>query len=374
MFSGLAAAGATLASLRRGCVVLVDAGVLAANPVAREVVEGLEPVATVVAHEGADPLALLDRVLAAADGPMPPWVVAVGGGLVLDVGRVAALLAADPLAGKELRRRMAVADGLLMWPADRHATAPAVCLPTTVGTAAEVSPIAVLRTAGRVVMLVCGGLRSRYAVLDAALTASLPAARLRAGLVEPLARLLVPAVVATPQRPQDDVAAALLRTLLDLGSLEGDPDAVWRTTAALASAGTHTSFVSLGRPPFGHVLWPLAMELASAAGTSKAAAMAALLPAWLSAVVDGRVSSAFGTPERVSALLGEEPRACVRRVTGWCEAVLPSADRDHGAGRSRPDAEGVAAAVERRWRAGGLFLVDVPGEDVRALLAGATGR
>ncbi len=214
-------------------------------------------------------------------------VVAVGGGSILDPARVA--VAGLSVAG----------DGPVLVPAAPTASCDIVCVPSTIGTAAEVSPVAVLHDGA--LMLVSPGLRARVAILDPAVTANPDSAALRLGLIEPWARAVVPVVAGHCLRVQDAVAMALAEVLENLAG--ADIDADWRVAAALASAQTHTAFLALQRSPFSHVLWPVAMEFAGLAGVSKQQALAMLLPSWLDST--GREDLAT----RVRAVWPAEPVA-----------------------------------------------------------------
>ena len=105
--------------------------------------------------------------------------LALGGGSVMDLVRLTALTARDP----QIADRVAAGDGVVVLPT--RARNPTVCLPTTLGTASEVSPVAVRHRGDGVALLVSPGLRSAGAVLDPNLTVSLTPAQRAAGLVEP---------------------------------------------------------------------------------------------------------------------------------------------------------------------------------------------
>ena len=213
-------------------------------------------------------------------------VVAVGGGSVLDPSRVA--VSGLPHTG----------DGPVLLPASPTAYCDIVCVPSTIGTAAEVSPVAVVREGRSEAMLVSPALRSRVAVLDPDMTANPDEVAMRAGLIEPWARVIVPVVAGAGLRLQDALALALAAVLEDLATTPIDRD--WRLSAALASAQTHTAFLALQRPPFSHVLWPVAMEFANLTGISKQHALAAVLPGWLESMarpdLADRVRATWSTP------------------------------------------------------------------------------
>lgn len=191
-------------------------------------------------------------------------VVAVGGGSILDPVRIA--VAGMPTAG----------NGVALLPASPLAACDVVCIPSTIGTAAEASPVAVIDGSR---MLISPALRARVAVLDPDLTANPDEAALRQGLIEPWARVVVPMLAGDGLLLQDTMAMALAQVLEELAQMPIDGQ--WRLSAALASAQTHTAFVALQRTPFAHVLWPVVMEYAAMSGLTKQAALAVLLPPWL---------------------------------------------------------------------------------------------
>lgn len=220
--------------------------------------------ADIVREQGESDGQFIERIRRNTNGRT---VVAVGGGSVLDPARVA--VSGLPHAG----------DGPMLLPASPTAYCDIVCVPSTIGTAAEVSPVAVVREGRSEAMLVSPALRARVAVLDPEMTANPDEAAMRAGLIEPWARVVVPAVAGEGLRLQDALAGALAAVLEDLATSPIDRE--WRLSAALASAQTHTAFVALQRTPFSHVLWPIVMELAGLAGISKQQALALVLPGWL---------------------------------------------------------------------------------------------
>lgn len=260
--------------------------------------------ADLVREPGDSDAEFVARVRARAHGRP---VLAVGGGSVLDPARVA--VSGLPVTG----------DGPVLVPAAPTASCDIVCVPSTIGTAAEVSPVAVLR--GGAVMLVSPALRARVAILDPSVTANPDSAALRLGLIEPWARAVVPVVADQGLRLQDAMALALAGVLEDLATAPIDAD--WRLTAALASAQTHTAFLALQRPPFSHVLWPVVMEFAGLTGVSKQRALAVLLPGWLESNeredLAARVRTAW--PARPVAVDVEELQA---RVAGrWAVFGAP---------------------------------------------------
>ena len=295
----------------------------------------------------------------------PGWVpVSLGGGGVMDLVRLAALARVDP-AANGLR---VDTDGVSVLPT--AAVNPAVCIPSTIGTAAEVSAVAVRRLPAGVAMIVSPGLRAAATVLDPALTGTLPSTVQRAGLIEPWARVVVPAVTGARLRFQDGLARSLGTTLVELGEdasrSDGQPDAGWRLAAALASVQTHLGLVSVGRPPAGHALWPIATELGGAAGLIKVDALAALIPAWLRCLGDGVLSRAWGSSERVQDLLGTDPATAAERMASWLRRLGRPVRLPAGV-----DVGAVVSRVVQPWQASGLFLAGVRRAEIATVIRAA---
>lgn len=362
---GVGRAGEVLTeSAGRARIVVTDATVAGAQA---QLLARLEPAAVVVRAAGEADLALLDRILAARRVRPDAALVGVGGGSVLDVTKLAALAGRDPAAGAALRTALGGHDGLLLWPAEsRQAVADVVCVPATIGTATEVSPIAVLRRDDRLVMVGGAGLRPRVAILDADVTATVDPAVLVAGLAEAYARAVVPAVAGAALPVQDGIAGALGALLLRLAQAAASAgDAGWREAAAVASAQTHLALAAVGRGPFGHVLWPVATEVAAATGAPKGAVLAALLPAWLDCLATGTAGPVLGDALRAVTVTGAPPAVTATRLRA---AFQPVADPWRPVLAALP-VDATVAAVVRRWQSGGFFLRGATGADLTALLA-----
>lgn len=306
-----------------------------------------------------DAAGLACDAIAGHPGAVP---VALGGGSVMDVVRLAALAAADP-AANGLR---AAADGPTFVPT--LAVNPTICIPTTVGTAAEVSAVAVRNSPDGTAMIISPGLRSAGAVIDPAITGTLPTAALAAGLVEPWARVCVPAIAGHRLRFQDGLANGLAATILGLGDgLIGNPGAApdddWRSSAALASIQTHLGLFALGRAPAGHVLWPLATEVVRATGLPKSTALAALLPAWLRCIAAGAIGRGWGSTDRVRAVLGLDPGEAASRMEAWLQALTLSTLLP-----STTDIGAVVSRVVNPWQASGYFLTGIRPMDISVVL------
>lgn len=350
----------------RGMILVADRELTAHVDAVRARAPALEVVLVGSSDPSGEVAASVAGALARRPGGVP---VALGGGTVMDLVRLAALAAADPAADGF----GAPADGPTVLPT--RAVNPTVCIPTTIGTAAEVSAVAVRTGPGGTAMIVSPGLRSAAVVLDPALTGTLPTAALGAGLVEPWARVCVPAIAGSRLRFQDGLAAGMGATILDLGEeLAGHraagtaADGGWRAAAALASIQTHLGLLALGRAPAGHVLWPLATEVVRATGLPKPTALAALIPAWLRGIATGAVGPDWGTPDRARAILGLDPGAAAVRLRTWLGGLgLPTQLP------ATVDVDAVTARVVSPWQASGWFLGGVPRAEIAAVLTAAAG-
>ena len=255
-----------------------------------------------------------------------------------------------------------------MWFVATEAINPTVCIPSTIGTASEVSPVAVRQSSRGTAMILSPGLRSAAAVHDPRVTGTLPVGALASGLVEPWARIVTPAVAGEPLRLQDGLVRGLASTILTLGDELGhrEPDDDWRTAAAWASAETHLGLIALGRAPAGHLLWPLATEVMRATGLTKAAALAALVPAWLRGLAAGVLGRPWGSAERIVTVLGLEPPAALGRLESWLRALSLSTTLPAGT-----DVDAVVARVVDPWQTSGLFLAGATRREISTVVAAA---
>ena len=316
-----------------------------------------------IALDGA-PQDLADAVTEVVSSHREAVPVALGGGTVMDVVRLAALAAVDPAANGF----RAAPDGPTFLPS--RAVNPTICIPSTLGTAAEVSPAAVRATRAGTALIFSPGLRSSGAVLDPVITGTLPDRALAAGLVEPWARVCVPAVAGERLFFQDGVARALGEVLVGLGeNVDLAEQAEWRSAVALASVQTHVSLAAVGRAPAGHTLWPLATEVTRATGLSKPVALAALVPAWLRCLDSGALGATWGTAGRVRTILGADPGEAADHLEAWLQRLaLPTL---------LPAGTEVVAVAERvihPWQDSGLFLTGAGAEEILAILTAASSR
>ncbi len=325
-------------------------------------VQGFAPaLAVVVISSGSDDaVETVTEALTRRPGAIP---VALGGGSVMDVVRLAALALTDPSTNGWRSRH----DGPFFLPT--RALNPTVCIPSTLGTGSEVSPVAMRRSASGTAMIISPGLRSAAAIIDPAVTGTLPVAALGAGLVEPWSRVCIPAIAGDRLRFQDGLAAGLGETILALGEEIGSSECAigpdWLRSAALASMQTHLGLLPVGRAPAGHVLWPLATEVMRVTGLPKAEALAALIPAWLKCLAAKSIGREWGSVQRVVRIIGLDPAEAADRLESWLQALclttrLPEVDVD-----------AIATRVATPWQLSGLFLPGVPRADIATVLHAA---
>lgn len=142
-----------------------------ANPArAAWLVQDLGPGALAIPCAGEPTLADLMAALRVARNHRPDWVVAIGGGAALDMGK--ALAGLIPAPGDPMQHLEVVGQGLYL----TAAPLPFVALPTTSGTGAEVTRNAVigLPEHGRKVSLRDERMIARLAIVDPALTDGCP--------------------------------------------------------------------------------------------------------------------------------------------------------------------------------------------------------
>jgi NADP-dependent alcohol dehydrogenase len=285
----------------------------------------------------------------------------VGGGSVLDVAKTAAWAARNPQlledAGLPWRGGVArpglEADGAALRPA-----LPTVMLPSTLGTGAEVSAIACLSRPGDAHkrLLIDAALHPTLALIDPALTRTLPRPLSLQGALETLVRLLVPYLTDDEPRPlQDAIAFAIMRTVVAQGSrVADDPaDDGARLALALATVASHVAWANTGRPVGGHVLWYLANPVSPAVGVDKVSAIAALTPAYLSLVCRG-ADERLGRPARLgrvgAEVLGTDGTPAAARAA--LEDLLRRWDLPRclaDLGSTAPDPAALARSANELW-------------------------
>lgn len=159
-------------------------------------------------------LAMLQAAL--AQGLSPDWVLAIGGGSAIDMGK--ALAALIPAKGDVMRHLEVVGQGL---PLD-HQPLPFVALPTTSGTGAEATKNAVISLPehGRKVSIRDERMLPNLAIVDPALTDHSPKAVTLASGLDALTQVIEPLISSKATLYTDTITRPLIKSgLLALKSL-----------------------------------------------------------------------------------------------------------------------------------------------------------
>lgn len=323
-----------------------------------------------------DWLATTSASLASLDGTA---VVAVGGGRVLDAGKLVVAAAAAPavLARAASGERC----GWVPLPPTQTRRPLLVAVPTTIGTGSEVSRFACLDTAAGKRLVQGDQLRADLAVVDEATTRTLPAQQVLLAVVEVLARVVGPYTGSLEPVPtQDRVAEALLGRLVEVGELitawAGEhPDAEvpvdLRVDLAELSRVSHSPWLSRGRPPFAASVWFLATELATAADSTKAEAICAVLPSlWAMLAEAPRLGNADCADVLAAVIAGRVPETGCGTAAGTVRALFERWDLPRRLSTSVTVAN-LAGTTTRRWGAGLPMLAGVTRSHVEAVFAGA---
>jgi NADP-dependent alcohol dehydrogenase len=246
-------------------------------------------------------------------------LLAVGGGSVLDLAKLAAVAATSPLAVARLRRWSQRA-GFAVLPAGTERTRSLTAVPTTIGTGAEVSAVACVDSGhGHRSLVYSRAFRPDLAVLDPAATRTLPLQLVREGALEALLRVAGPEVASPSAMPMarleaHDLARRLAHALDACRDGAGDE---LRLELAQLSGATHRGWALTGRSPYPSPLWFVANELSMVLRVTKMAATTLLLPPWLQRVADG--DARWGHRERLAdlwtSLAGAPPERDVARQT-----------------------------------------------------------
>ncbi len=157
------------AALGERVLVVSDPGVAAAgilDQVTARVTAAGRRAETMTAVEPNPSVETVERAAAAYERAGCQWVLAVGGGSAMDVGKAVALLAVHP-------GPIGAYEGVGKVPGP---VAPLVCVPTTAGTGSEVTVFSVITDRARKFKMPIGSthLLPRYAVCDPELTVSMP--------------------------------------------------------------------------------------------------------------------------------------------------------------------------------------------------------
>ncbi|MFE9631882.1 iron-containing alcohol dehydrogenase [Streptomyces sp. NPDC006463] len=283
-------------------------------------------------------------------------VVSVGGGSIMDAVALARLFTAAHETQDRIRLgggRPGLVRGPAMSALGRHPRL--VAVPTTVGTAAEVSAAATVLVGGHRKLVMHPLLAADVVALDPVATHSLPRPLVREGALEAILRLCNGYVPRPPGHrfpPTADAEALdLLRDLVhavvaDRPSLD----------VAVLSARTILGFASVGRDAFAGKVWYLANELASMADVRKMQATVAVVPVVWARVLDGDVR--FGEADRLRAAWSAIRSGCPDLPDDPVQGIAVLS-RSWGVAGPLPhcDPEAVADRTLRAW-GGGLPMLN----------------
>lgn len=266
-------------------------------------------------------------------------IIAFGGGSTIDAAKILRLAITAPAVMGTVRR-LTARSGFYHLPelsAQPVAHVPLLVVPTTFGTAAEVSPVACIRTSSGRRLLSGSRLRAEDAALDPLHTRTLPRSQQMEGLLEVLLRVIGPVTGSPADAAADHDARSIVQGVAGLAEkLRHAPLTVEeRLFAAQLSAATQRGWALAGRDAYAAKHWFLANELSWVTRTRKIPATAAILPALWGRIADGDAD--WGSRERLA------------EAWDWVREVVPDLP---GA-----DADGIRALV-RRW---GVTPIAAPG-------------
>lgn len=196
-----------------------------------------------IACAGEPVLAVLEQAVVQARAHRPDWIVALGGGAALDLGKAIAALV--PAPGEAMDYLEVVGRGLPL----EAAPLPFIALPSTAGTGAEVTKNAVIGVPaqGRKVSLRDDRMLARLAIVDPALTDDCPRAVTLASGLDAITQVIEPYISckATPYtdaitRPVIGPGLAALVALMAGEDAQARDTLAWTSVCggmALANAG-----------------------------------------------------------------------------------------------------------------------------------------
>ncbi|HZX02113.1 iron-containing alcohol dehydrogenase [Kribbella sp.] len=255
-------------------------------------------------------------------------VVAIGGTAALDVTKLACHQLADDRTLAVVRARGA-GRGVITLPFEAPARVRQILVPTTFGSAAELSPHAAVRLRGQQRVVYGGGLPPSLAAIDSGLTKSLARQAVLDGLLMSLARFVDPYVDGDGQETMTAVEAQTATSALaslGLRAQAGDLSAPDRLLASYLNV-TQVGPAIVGRHPYVSKAWAVTAELIGILRLRPAAALGTVLPSIWRRIDDG--DDRFGDRERL------------RRAWGWI--------RTSGYGHLPADPANGVAALIRSW-------------------------
>ncbi|PJF08708.1 iron-containing alcohol dehydrogenase [Pseudorhodobacter sp. MZDSW-24AT] len=302
-----------------------------ANPArAASLIDALGPETRPLSCAAEPTLAMLEAAIAEGRAHRPDWVLAIGGGAALDLGK--ALAALIPAPGGAMDHLELVGRALPLC-AD---PLPFIALPTTAGTGAEVTKNAVigLPDRGRKVSLRDDRMIARVAIIDPALTDGCPWPVTLASGLDAVTQVIEPYVSckATPYTDAISLPAIApgLRALMRLHKSE---DAAARDTLAYTSLSGGLALANAGLG----VVHGFAGVIGGTTGAAHGAICGALLGPVLAMNRARSTGAARARLDQVCALLAD--------VLGSTADAAPEALAlwAHGAGLPRLSALGVTA-------------------------------
>lgn len=206
----------------------------------------------------------------------PKVIVAVGGGSILDAGKIAALaLARGRMLEFAIERASRSAVTFLP---DTRPPVDVIAVPTTLGTSSETNSVGILKSESGYRLIVGRALRPRHAIIDPCNLMTLAPSAVREGAMEAFLRLA--GASTSPQRSirENSDAVALARALLET-TADGTASADSRLRLARLSAATQRSAALRGRDPYSARHWYIANEVAFVLEVRKMVATAAVIAA-----------------------------------------------------------------------------------------------
>jgi alcohol dehydrogenase class IV len=301
--------------------------------------EALGPDALALACTGEPTLVDLEAALTAARAHRPDWVVALGGGAALDLGK--ALAGLVPAPDGPLEHLEVVGKGLPL----KADPLPFIALPTTAGTGAEVTKNAVigLPDLGRKVSLRDDRMVARLAIVDPSLTDGCPKAVTLASGLDAVTQVIEP-YVSVKATPYTDALARPaiglgMQALMDL--MRGESSGARDQLAWVSLCGG----LALANSGLGAV-----HGLAGVIGGMNGAAHGAICGALLGPVLEANRAVAAGAARErldevcrvLAGVLGCSPADAPRALQDWAQAAgLPDL---RGLGVNARDHDEIAVA------------------------------
>lgn len=324
----------------RDTLVIVDSAVTVAMPA------GHRATRTIELDAGAVDASTVAAMAAEVVRRRPEIVVTVGGGTVLDVGKIVALaLARGRMLDFALERASTSA---LVYLPDAAPPIDIIAVPTTVGTSSETNSVGILKHSRGYRLLVGRALRPRHAVLDPDHLRTLTDDAVREGALEAFLRIAGAATSAGRTTRARGHAAALGAALLETAS-RGTGSADARLRVARLSAATQRGAALRSQDPYSARHWYLANEVAFALGVRKMAATVAVIAAIWRRIGTGdqrwgdrRSLEEFWTRVASAAALPVEPSEGIATLAAAWSIPLPPRP-------SSADIHRIATTTEGCW-------------------------